>query len=120
MTRTYIRELDKHIGESITIKGWVDVRRDQGKMVFFDFRDMSGYVQGVVLPKSEALETAKTLRPEWVVEVTGKVNQRPERSIQADKQNGSIELEILNINVYVYYPLGEPLFNGMMFNFRRE
>ncbi len=97
--RIYINELENNVGQTVLIKGWVDVRRDQGKMVFFDFRDMSGYVQGVVLPKSEAIEIAKTLRPEWVVEVVGKVNQRPEKNIQSDKQNGSIELEILNINV---------------------
>ncbi len=99
MERTYIKDLKNHVGKEVLIKGWVDVRRDQGKMVFFDFRDMSGYVQGVVLPKSDAMETAKVLRPEWVVEITGKVNQRPEKNIQAEKQNGDIELEILKINV---------------------
>ena len=45
------------------------------------------------------MEIAKTLRNEWVVAVTGKVNQRPERNVQADKQNGNIELEILGIEV---------------------
>ena len=82
------------------IKGWVDVRRDQGKLIFFDFRDMTGYVQGVVLPAAaEAHEVGAKLRPEWVVEVTGKVNKRPEKNIQAEKQNGDIELEILSIAV---------------------
>jgi len=82
------------------IKGWVDVRRDQGKMIFFDFRDMSGYVQGVILPAAtEAHEVGAKLRPEWVVEVKGKVNKRPEKNMQADKQNGDVELEILSITV---------------------
>ena len=77
------------------IKGWVDVRRDQGKLIFFDFRDMTGYVQGVVLPAAaEAHEVGAKLRPEWVVEVVGKVNKRPEKNIQTEKQNGDIELEI--------------------------
>jgi aspartyl-tRNA synthetase len=98
--RTYIGELGAHVGEEMSIKGWVDIRRDQGKLIFFDFRDMSGYVQGVVLPNAaEAHEVGARLRSEWVVEVTGKVNKRPERNIQADKQNGDIELEILSIVV---------------------
>ncbi len=97
--RIYIKDLKNHIDQEVTIGAWVNVRRDQGKMVFFDFRDMSGIVQGVVLPKSEALETAKTLRPEWVVAVHGKVNKRPEKNIQSEKQNGDLELEILHIEV---------------------
>lgn len=97
--RILIGDLSSHKGQTVSIKGWVAVRRDQGKMVFFDFRDRTGYVQGVVLPNSEAMEIAKTLRSEWVVAVTGKVNERPERNRQADKQNGDIELEILNFEV---------------------
>jgi aspartyl-tRNA synthetase len=100
MERTYIKDLGKSEGQEVVIKGWVDVRRDQGKLVFFDFRDMSGKVQGVILPnQTEAHEVAKDVRPEWVLEVKGKVNKRPERNIQAEKQNGDIELEILEIKV---------------------
>jgi len=99
MQRTYIKDLSQKVGEEVIIKGWVDVRRDQGKMIFFDFRDMSGKVQGVVLPGSEAKENAEKSRPEWVVEIKGKVNKRPEKNVQTDKQNGDIELEILAIDV---------------------
>jgi aspartyl-tRNA synthetase len=100
MTRTYIKDLKEKIGEEVTIKAWVDIRRDQGKLIFFDFRDASGYVQGVILPNAkEAHAIGEKLRPEWVVEVHGKVNKRPEKNIQADKQNGDIELEILGITV---------------------
>ena len=99
-TRTYIGEASAHAGETILIKGWVDVRRDQGKMVFFDFRDMTGLIQGVVLPnQAEVIEIAKTTRPESVVEVTGIVNKRPERNVVADKVNGDIELEITGITI---------------------
>lgn len=94
MERILIGELGKHVGKTVSISGWVDVRRDQGKMVFFDFRDWSGIVQGVVLPGSEAMETAKELRGEYVVRVEGIVNKRPEKNAQADRQNGDIELEI--------------------------
>ena len=100
MERIYIKDLSAHTGEEVTIKGWVDVRRDQGKLVFFDFRDATGKVQGVILPnQKEAHEVAKDIRPEWVLEVQGKVNKRPEKNISAEKQNGDIELEILGIKI---------------------
>jgi aspartyl-tRNA synthetase len=98
MERTYIGDAGQKVGESIMIKGWVDVRRDQGKMVFFDFRDMTGSIQGVVLPnRPEVVEIARTARPESVVAITGIVNARPERNIVADKMNGNIELEVTEI-----------------------
>lgn len=100
MERTYIKDLKAQAGQEVSISGWIDIRRDQGKMVFFDFRDMTGKVQGVVLSgNKETLEAAKDIRPEWVVEVKGKVNNRPEKNVQKDKQNGDIELEILSITV---------------------
>ncbi|MFA5933719.1 MAG: aspartate--tRNA ligase [Candidatus Paceibacterota bacterium] len=98
--RTYIKDLSAKKDEEVSISGWVNVRRDQGKLIFLDFRDMSGLVQGVVLPNhTEAMEVAKTLRTEWVVEVEGIVNARPEKNVQADRQNGTIELEITSIKV---------------------
>jgi nondiscriminating aspartyl-tRNA synthetase len=97
--RTYIEDLGKHIGEEVVVKGWVSVRRDQGKMVFFDFRDMTGTVQGVVLPQSAAIETAKETRLEYVVSITGKVNERPEKNKNPKIQNGDIELEVLEMTV---------------------
>jgi len=100
MERILIGVLGDHVGETVNLCGWVDVRRDQGKLVFFDFRDRTGYVQGVVLPGDDALmETAKEVRSEYVVRVTGIVNKRPEKNVQADKQNGDIELEIKGIEV---------------------
>ena len=99
MQRTLIKELGKHVGETVSISGWVDVRRDQGKMVFFDFRDSSGKVQGVVLPGSPAMDAAKDIRNEYVVCIEGIVNKRPEKNAQADRQNGDIELEIIGIEI---------------------
>jgi len=100
MERIYIKNLKEHLGTEVVIKGWVDVRRDQGKLIFLDFRDVTGKVQGVILPNAtEAHEVGSTVRPEWVLEVKGKVNPRPERNVQADKMNGDIELEILSIVV---------------------
>lgn len=99
LTRTFIKDLSAKKGEEVLVKGWVNVRRDQGKMIFLDFRDMTGVVQGVVLPGSEAMEEGKKLRQEYVVAVTGKVNERPERNKKAGILNGDIELEILKIEI---------------------
>src|SRR3989344_1079171 len=96
--RTYIKDLKEHVGEEVRIAGFVSVRRDQGKMVFFDFRDMTGSVQGVVLPKSDAIETAKEVTRESAVSIVGIVNKRPEKNINAEVQNGDIELEVKEIS----------------------
>ena len=100
MERTYIKDLKEKVGKEVSISGWVDVRRDQGKMIFFDFRDMTGFVQGVILPNAkEAHAVGEKVRPEWVLQVVGKVNERPAKNVQKEKQNGNIELEILSITV---------------------
>ena len=100
MDRTYIGDLGDKAGQEVLIKGWIDVRRDQGKMVFFDFRDMTGTIQGVVLPsRPEVIEIAHTARPESVVAIQGVVNKRPERNVVADKINGDIELEVTGIEI---------------------
>lgn len=98
--RTYIKDISTSVGNEVTVKAWVDVRRDQGKMVFLDLRDVTGKVQAVVLPNhTEALSIAQTLRTEWVVEVQALVNKRPERNIKVGVINGDVELEVLSIVV---------------------
>ncbi|MCK5095915.1 MAG: aspartate--tRNA ligase [Candidatus Pacebacteria bacterium] len=98
--RIYIGDLADHIDQEVTVAGWINVRRDHGKLIFIDLRDMSGVVQMVALPShSEAHEVASEVRPEWVVEVRGKVNKRPEKMINADEQNGDIEIEVLDMKV---------------------
>lgn len=98
--RTYIKDISSSVGQEVTVKGWIDVRRDQGKMVFLDLRDVTGKVQGVVLPNhTEALDVAQKLRTEWVVEVKAQVNKRPERNVKAGVLNGDVELEVLAIAV---------------------
>ena len=98
--RTNIKDLNNKKTESVTVMGWVQVRRDQGKMIFLDLRDATGMVQGVILPNhTEALAVGNILRTEWCVEVTGIVNERPERNRKVGVINGDIELEITNIKV---------------------
>ena len=98
--RTYIKDLSTFIDQEVLVQGWIDVRRDQGKMVFLDIRDVTGKVQAVCLPfHAEAVTVAQTLRTEWVVAVKAKVNKRPEKNIKVDVLNGDIELEVLSIEV---------------------
>lgn len=99
MERTLIKELSNKKGETVLINAWVDVKRDQGKMAFFDFRDRSGKVQGVVFGKPEVLEIAKNTSEESAVAVTGVVNERPEKMRNDKVPNGDIELEITDIKV---------------------
>jgi nondiscriminating aspartyl-tRNA synthetase len=98
--RIYIKDLNKKIGEEVIIAGWVDVRRDQGKMIFFDMRDMTGRAQCVVLPNhKEVIENTKEIRNEWVLKIKGFVNKRPEKNVNKEVLNGDIELEILSIEI---------------------
>ncbi len=98
--RTYIKDLPHKVVEEVTIAGWVDVRRDHGKLIFIDLRDASGKVQMVAIPSNaEAHALANTVRPEWVIQVTGKVKARPERMVNKDEPNGTVELEILSVEV---------------------
>lgn len=99
MERILINELKDHTGAEVSIGAIVDVRRDQGKMAFFDFRDRSGMVQGVVFGKPEVLEVAKSCSPESSLLVTGIVNKRPEKMVNEKVENGDIELEITSIEI---------------------
>ena len=100
MQRITIDTLHDHIGEEVTIAGWVDVRRDHGKLIFIDLRDRSGIVQMVALPNhAPAHALSGTVRSEWVLEVNGIVNKRPEKMVNSDLPTGDIEIEITSITV---------------------
>lgn len=99
MERTLIKDLREHVGKEILINAIVNVSRQQGKMAFFDFRDRTGVIQGVVFGKPEVLEVAKTVGEECSLAVTGIVNERPEKMVNDKVENGDIELEITGIEV---------------------
>lgn len=97
--RILIKETPNRTEEVVTIKGWVHTRRDHGKIVFLDIRDMSGLVQVVVVPGSAAYEKIKNIRPEWVISLTGLVKKRPEKLINKNLITGSIEMEAQDLEV---------------------
>ena len=99
MQRTLNRDLPSETGKTVFISGWVDVRRDHGKLIFLDIRDRSGIVQVVVTPKAaSALDIAKELRAQWVVAIEGEVKARPEAT-KGDGPLGGIELSAQSIMV---------------------
>lgn len=101
MKRVLSSEAAKFAGEEIKIAGWINIRRDHGKLIFLDLRDKDGIVQVVVNPHvSEAAhKVAQEIRPEYVVEIVGKVNKRPENAINKDLSSGSVEVEANVINI---------------------
>ncbi len=76
------------IGEEVTLAGWVDRRRDHGGVVFIDLRDATGIAQIVVRDE----EVAHRLRPEYVLQVTGRVSKRPEGNENPNLASGEIEV----------------------------
>ncbi|PIR41401.1 MAG: hypothetical protein COV31_00830 [Candidatus Yanofskybacteria bacterium CG10_big_fil_rev_8_21_14_0_10_46_23] len=92
--RVAITEASQRIGELVVFQGWVQARRDHGKLIFIELRDRTGHVQVVFNPKdSEALhQKATQLRDEWVVEIQGEVIERPESMRQSDSSSGAVEL----------------------------
>ena len=100
MERILLGDLHDHIDKEVTINGWVDVRRDHGKLVFIDLRDRSGTVQMVVKPDhADAHETACKTRAEWTLEVHGKVQKRDEKMTNKDQPNGDLEIVVTGIAV---------------------
>jgi len=105
MLRTHTcGELRKeHKDQTVTLCGWVAARRDHGKLIFIDIRDRYGLTQVVFIPSVSKLahEVASKLGPEFVIQVTGTVNVRPDKMVNQDIATGAIELcaqglEILN------------------------
>ncbi|MEH1931407.1 aspartate--tRNA ligase [Nostoc sp.] len=95
MRTHYCGELRKeHIGETVTFYGWVDRRRDHGGVIFLDLRDRSGIVQIVSDPQRtpDSYQQANALRNEYVVEITGRVTQRPEESLNTRIPTGEVEI----------------------------
>src|SRR6185436_13350344 len=105
-----------HIGQTVTLSGWVHSRRDLGGLIFIDIRDREGRTQTVFdpsdLPK-DLFEQAAALRSECVISVTGKVRARPAGTNNAKIATGEIEvavtaLEVLNMADVLPFPVDDP------------
>lgn len=104
MRTYYCGEIRKeNIGETVTLCGWVDRRRDHGGVIFIDLRDRTGIVQIVSDPQRtpDSYQDAEALRNEYVVKITGRVSRRPEDSLNPKLPTGEVEvyadrIELLN------------------------
>lgn len=93
MKRTLAFETPNKIGKEVLLKGWVNARRDHGKIIFIDLRDRTGIVQ--IVGGAEL----KELRSEWVVAVIGLVRARPEKMINPSLPTGMVEIEVKTTKV---------------------
>lgn len=98
MTRTYIKDALVKIGETISVSGWVSVRRDLGKLIFLDLRDKTGTVQLVINPKDASIahEKAQEIRSEFVLEAEGKVVPRSGKEAASNVEILVSKIEILS------------------------
>src|SRR5271167_1516065 len=105
-----------HIGQAVTLSGWVHSRRDLGGLIFIDIRDREGRTQTVFDPSdlpAELFERAAALRSECVIRATGKVRQRPQGTNNPKIPTGEVEvmvkeLEVLNVADVLPFPVDDP------------
>jgi len=88
MKRLMVGNIIENIGETVKLMGWVDTKRDHGKITFIDLRDISGTVQCVGVGKMGELGT------EYVLEIVGVVKKRPDNMVNEDLPLGTVEIEV--------------------------
>src|SRR4051812_9217109 len=98
----------EHVGETVTLAGWVARRRDHGGVAFIDLRDASGVVQVVIRDE----EVARHLRAEYCLAVTGEVSERPEGNQNPSLSTGEVEVvatdvETLNPSAPLPFPIDD-------------
>lgn len=100
--RIYTKNIIDKEGKKVTLAGWVDARRDHGKLIFLDLRDGSGIAQVVISAKNkEATKIAESIRNEWIIQITGTVQKRPQSMQNPHMETGTVEVpvdEIVIIN----------------------
>lgn len=102
MHRVYSTQTAEMAGQEVLLKGWMNARRNMGKIVFLDLRDMKGIVQVVGVPaelNEASQEELKRVRPEWVVEIRGVVQERGAKQQNPDMPTGKVEVLVKEIKV---------------------
>ncbi|MEK4200827.1 aspartate--tRNA ligase [Cytobacillus sp. FSL K6-0265] len=92
---------EKAIGEKVTLKGWVQKRRDLGGLIFIDLRDRTGIVQVVFNPEvsQEALALAEKIRNEYVLDIEGVVIERQQGTVNESLTTGKIEIRVEKVTI---------------------
>lgn len=101
LKRVLSSQVQEFVDQEVKIAGWVNIRRDHGKLIFLDLRDKDGIVQVVVNPRvsEEAHKATQEVRSEYVLEIIGKVNKRPEGAMNKDIVSGTVELEATRVKI---------------------
>ncbi len=100
MKRILNIETIKYIDTKVKVCGWVNTRRSHGKILFIDLRDRSGVLQLVFTPKNENLyNLANEIRPEWVIEIEGRVVKRPKQMVNSNIATGQIEILVQGLTI---------------------
>jgi len=102
MSRIYTTDTVGKAGEEVLLKGWINARRNMGKIAFLDLRDLKGIVQVVGVPAEldeASQEELNRVRPEWVIEIAGIVQERGERQKNPDMPTGTVEILAKSLKV---------------------
>jgi aspartyl-tRNA synthetase len=100
LMRTLAVETSSKINQQVTVKGWVQSRRDHGGLIFIDLRDHSGLVQLVFHPdKQEAFKLAEKLKDEYVISINGEVKERDKDLINPKLKSGTIEIVVNELTI---------------------
>ncbi len=102
MQRTLAAETGSKEGQEVLVKGWVHSRRDHGNLIFIDLRDHTGLIQVTVnkdLSGPEVLSVAEKIRDEWVLAITGTIENRAAELINPNLETGKVEIKAKSIEV---------------------
>lgn len=97
--RTLTSKTIEKIGEKLTVKGWVNSRRDHGGLIFIDLRDGSGILQLVISPETSNFDLAEKCRDEFVISATGEIRERAENLKNPNLATGDIEMVVENLEI---------------------
>jgi aspartyl-tRNA synthetase len=98
--RVLIKDVVSHEGQEVKLLGWVDTRRDHGKLIFMDLRDRSGTVQLVATdPAKNFYKELEKVRQEWVIKATGVVKKRPDKMVNENIGTGKFEVEMTGLDI---------------------
>ena len=97
--RTLTSKTIEKIGEKLTVKGWVNSRRDHGGLIFIDLRDGSGILQLVISPETSNFDLAEKCRDEFVISATGEIRERAENLKNPNLTTGDVEMVVKNLEI---------------------
>ena len=97
--RTLTSKTIEKIGEKLTVKGWVNSRRDHGGLIFIDLRDGSGILQLVISPETSNFDLAEKCRDEFVISATGEIRERAKNMKNPNLATGDVEMVVENLEI---------------------